>query len=329
MSNDRLYLYRGLEQLVADNFGYFFQRVAEAARLTEVSFEPPLGSPLWHQGRPVRLPVDQVIAPLTLQAAQWELEELDFLRSHLSEDASWTLIDVGANVGLFARQVLAQLPQVGRALCYEPSPSNASCLRANLEGLPAEIHTCALGAASADQVLYIEDGNAGNGSLLPEALALATPGSERRATVAVREALGESRAWLELPGPLVYKSDTQGADPWLATQYDPRFWERVDVAIVELWRLPLGKSDAAPATGSVTEGEAERHADGTHSTSPSLHPRHVDLTALARMLDSFPHKATLPSSYAPDPTPQPWTTQQAIDYLQGDDGQFVNLALWR
>jgi hypothetical protein len=127
----------------------------------------------------------------------------------------------------------------------------------------------------------------------------------------------------------VYKSDTQGIDPWLATQYDSRFWERVDVAILELWRLPRAASGDLALADSSTRVPGEAHAPSHRPPGPSLHPRDVDLAALARVLDRFPHKALLPPAYSPDPSPQPWTTRQALDYLQGDDGRFANLGLWR
>jgi FkbM family methyltransferase len=41
-----------------------------------------------------------------------------------------TLIDCGANIGVFARWALRQ--KVERVICFEPSPQNAVCLRRNL-----------------------------------------------------------------------------------------------------------------------------------------------------------------------------------------------------
>lgn len=45
-------------------------------------------------------------------------------------DAGCTLLDAGANIGVFARWAL--LGGVRRVICFEPSPQNADCLRRNL-----------------------------------------------------------------------------------------------------------------------------------------------------------------------------------------------------
>lgn len=61
-----------------------------------------------------------------------------------------TLIDVGADIGLFSIKMLTSCPSIRRILAFEPNPEGYGWLRRNLSRLPAEIEAHPHCAAIAD-----------------------------------------------------------------------------------------------------------------------------------------------------------------------------------
>lgn len=187
--------------------------------------------------RTLFLPVDAVIGATTLRNKRWDPNKQTALANMLtgaSEDL--TLIDVGANVGLFTRQSLNRIPQIKKAYCYEPNVLNFKLLSRNLGSLPSVLlHNYGLSDVAGSLDFHLDPGNAGNYSLNKSAM----PANYRSTKVDVKEAHAEGLRWLEEnDGRFIYKSDTQGFDEVISTSLDITFWARVKAGIFELWRLP-------------------------------------------------------------------------------------------
>lgn len=267
-------------------------RSLKNACIVDFSYLPSSESPLWDSDRPLRMVVDEIVAPAVFSADAWQPEELQFIRDHVRDDRRYLLVDVGANAGFVTRQVLSSLPAVTGAVCYEPEPKNFDCLRFNVSHRPTVLHNAGLGAADAALDFYLDPANCGNYSLNADAMA---GGSAGRATVQVLDARAESLKWLELGAreggrSFIYKSDTQGSDELIASRVAPSFWDRVDVAVIELWRIDK--------------------------------PR-FDVEAFTAVLDSFPNKVALADPGAP------LTTREVMQYLAGRDRQFADLGMWK
>ena len=85
--------------------------------LRSLEFLPRSGSPLSAQvdgetpGRTVKLVADYLMCPIVLGRHRWQVEELEFAKRVCTGAEPITLVDVGANMGLFSRQMLAGLPR--------------------------------------------------------------------------------------------------------------------------------------------------------------------------------------------------------------------------
>jgi len=152
----------------------------------------------------------------------------------------FVLVDVGANVGFFTRQVYCTL---GDTLCqasysYEPDPDNFVDMRFNLTpwNHKAQILNYGLWAKDEHTTLYRDVRNCGNYSLLQESV---SEGSFSTIMVEMRSAFFEPAEWLKHKLPILYKSDIQGLDEHLATLFPDEFWEKCYAAMIEIWhRVP-------------------------------------------------------------------------------------------
>ncbi len=280
-------LYARLEALKAENhrLKHRFDQVVS------LQYAPLASSPLNYKETPLHLPFDQVMIPHLLESGTWQGDVLEFARDGLSKrpGTSYHLFDVGANIGLMTRQFLAQFPAVKGATCVEPDPGNFAFLKKNTEVFGNVLYlNYALSNAAGKTTFYRESGNIGNYSLIPEAMAQA---KSNEITI---ECLKTSDELLLRGVPaearLIWKSDTQGYDEIIATELSLSFWDRVDVAFMELW--PIGK------------------------------PKY-DVAKLEAILDLFPRK------YLTSDFKKPVTTQEIFAYTKSNDEAYRDLYMAR
>jgi FkbM family methyltransferase len=208
-----------------------------------VEFEPPVQSPLAIEGSSVRLQADAIMFPEVLATGQWQREEIDFFGSRMRPDTSYVLLDIGANAGLICRQALKHYSQIVAAHCFEPDVSNYACLTHNLSSFRGvTLHHAALSDRDGSAVLFLDESNAGNYSLNASAVEAKRYRQQVVRTVETGPALTEIVATLGAKR-LIWKSDTQGYDEYLATLAPLDFWDHVDLAVVEIWRLPKPACD--------------------------------------------------------------------------------------
>jgi FkbM family methyltransferase len=221
----------------------------ELLGVTSIELSPRENTPLYFcwphaAGAPatVRIACDNVMAVEVLTQHAWQRGELDFAASVLAGEPPITLVDVGANMGLVTRQLLARLPNIAHAYVYEPHPGNFELLSFNLAPFErVEYVNAALSNAEGRLEFFLDPENCGNYSLIQAAM----PAEHASTVVEAISALNESRRWLAHASPVFYKSDTQGYDEFIATQLDPRFWNSVLGGIMELWRIDKPDCDAA------------------------------------------------------------------------------------
>lgn len=128
--------------------------------------------------------------------------------------------DIGANIGYYARWVLANLP-ASRVIGFEPMTANVRLLRRNAmllgEGERLTIIDTALGDRDGDAELQIDDMSDGSAVLNEVSGGSASDGRAAKGlggkteAVAIRR-LDTLRAERELPPPNVMKIDTEGAE---------------------------------------------------------------------------------------------------------------------
>ena len=195
---------------------------------------------LGRKGDTLLVPNDKVILPVVLATGGWNAHHLAFLSDHLDMARRYTLLDIGANVGLFSRQVLHRFANIAQCHCLEPDPANYVALRFNMASMldgAVQTHPVGLGDADGDAAFHRDLENCGNYSLHDDAM-------RDRPFTTTSVAVRAARPWLDrhLPGeaPILWKSDTQGNDETIVAACPWPIWRRVDVAVVELWRIRRG-----------------------------------------------------------------------------------------
>lgn len=192
-----------------------------------------LGQP----GDRVVIPNDRVILPAVLVAGAWLPEQLDVLAERLDPAREYTLLDVGANVGLFSRQALKRFGNITVVHCVEPDEANHRALCANLAGLQhvtVTTHQIALGPEAGTAAFFRDAENCGNYSVHVDAM-------RDRPFAQTSVPMVAAGTWLEDAlagdGAIVWKSDTQGNDEAIVAVAPWSVWRRVEVAVIELWRI--------------------------------------------------------------------------------------------
>ena len=251
---------------------FCLRALREHCGLRTLELSPRADSPLGLASDPaaagtIRVPADSLVAPAVLVTHAWQVEEILFLRQVAGGVAAIDLVDVGANIGLFTRQAVLNVPQVRRAFAYEPAPANFACLAHNLRAFAAtcEAVQAALAPAAGTLTFYLDPDNCGNYSLSAHAM----PARYTTTEVQALAAAAESRRWAEGGRPIFYKSDVQGFDEVIAAALEPAFWDQVVGGIFELSRVEK--------------------------------PPH-DGDRFAAVLDAFPHKAFLSAPQTPRST---------------------------
>jgi FkbM family methyltransferase len=87
--------------------------------------------------------------------------EVKFLKSRLSKLHNGYVLDVGANIGKYAKHVKRANPMV-RIFCFEPHPQNFKILCENTRGIVSAAHNVAVGSSAGSMKLYdyrVNDGS--------------------------------------------------------------------------------------------------------------------------------------------------------------------------
>lgn len=271
----------------------------EDANVTKITLLPDQNSPLYManaDGRPLELPLnfDAFIGDMVLYKNSWDLAKIENVTTIIERLGvpQCTLVDVGANVGLFSRQLLRALAgRLTQVIGYEPHPTNFELLEHNLAGAPkCQLHNAGLSDTAGTLTLHVDVANSGNYSLFEGAVLPENKTLSGSVDVEVRDVAIEFSTLAEnCDGSIIYKSDTQGLDQRIACAIPDEFWARTKLAVFELWRLP---------------------------NNP------YDVSAFSAVLDRFDN---LRLQKAFD---RPLTTAEVIEFLDADDRKHGDLYAW-
>ncbi|MDP8996062.1 MAG: FkbM family methyltransferase [Pseudomonadota bacterium] len=191
---------------------------------------------LGQAGDRILLPNDKVISPEVARHGAWDLTNLRAFRSKLNPQKNYTLIDIGANIGLFSRQLLADAPFLTKTLCVEPEAGNYAALLHNLAHFNnrVQFYNFALGRDNGKAKLFRDTSNIGNYSLNADAMRAR---SYDQTEVEVRSVAEWMTDTLSKDGSILWKSDTQGYDELIVSETPEKIWKKIDVALMELWRI--------------------------------------------------------------------------------------------
>jgi FkbM family methyltransferase len=277
-------------KLVADHPRTAFFHSAATMGIPSFSWRLKSDSPLFRSpgAETIELPVDQMIAPRVIDTGRWQNEAIDFLDAHLASGIPAVLFDVGANIGLVTRQLMHRLPAIEAAVCFEPHPVNYRLLEHNLAHLPnCKLVRAAIGDRTGCLDFYEDISNAGNYSLTKHAMDGSTFRTISVECIATSDEVLLSRLppWAAQHA-VIWKSDTQGFDELIATALPDSFWNRVQVGVMELWRIRKPDCDMARFREILNQFPVRRFSkEPTHNQSVDAileycsgrDNRHVDL----------------------------------------------------
>lgn len=227
-----------------------------------VELDLPARSRLAIAGSRLRLRVDSVILPAILDEGAWQYEEVQRISRLIDSSRRYLLVDVGANAGLIARQALLNISSIVAARCYEPDPTNYSCLKHNLDFHPNAIcRNIALGNRKGEMEFFLDNTNSGNFSLVQSAMASHSFTKEVVDVEDANQVFNELELHLDPDWRLIYKSDTQGLDELIVSSIDSSFWSRVDVVLIEIYRIKKPEFDLERFR-SFLEGFRNRSLEG-------------------------------------------------------------------
>jgi FkbM family methyltransferase len=192
---------------------------------------------LGKQGETIAMPYDASIVPDVLATGGWQENTHALFLSHTYPGETYDLVDIGANIGLFSRQILNAPLSVVSATCVEPSKKNFSFLQQNLnfDHVTVRFHNVALGAERGSFELFKDDSNFGNYSLNPNAIAPNEPHSTELVQV---EPAGSFLKNLQKSGDAyLIKIDTQGNDELIVASLPQEILNRTRVLMFEMWNI--------------------------------------------------------------------------------------------
>ena len=102
-------------------------------------------------GDTVVMPFDQVMYPAIVAGSGWATDILEFIQGNINLSRRYVVLDIGANVGMFTRQIALRLPNLERFFCVEPEPGNFRALQYNVGHLLGErASLCGFGFSDTD-----------------------------------------------------------------------------------------------------------------------------------------------------------------------------------
>ena len=201
-------------------------------------------SPLYTKSaRKLYVNVDEIIFPQIITHQEWSTNNNTTLLSHLRGEKIG-LIDIGANVGLFTRQMLIASKKISHAYCFEPKISNFELATANLKSF-TNVSLFNFGLADANKIIdvNIDFTNSGNISLNKKAILNTAYGTEK-IKIRCPDVSKEPFATINKNhNSLAYKSDTQGLDEIIFTHLGTHLWKKIECAMIEIYRIPDKKID--------------------------------------------------------------------------------------
>jgi FkbM family methyltransferase len=193
--------------------------------------------PLGPRGSTLLVPADRVMLPAIFAQAASQADAIEFMIEKMDREKRYILLDIGANIGLVTRQLLHRTRSIDTCLCVEPDQQNFAALSFNLgqfDKVEQRLFNHALGETGGEAEFYRDEENIGNYSLIFDAMRNRTFGVTR---VRVLDANQWFREEVPTDGAILWKSDTQGSDEMIVAEIPWTVWNRVDCAIIELWRI--------------------------------------------------------------------------------------------
>lgn len=242
---------------------------------------------------PLYLLLDPGVGLKVLITKQYDQANINFFAAQLKKNksAKVSIIDIGANIGMFSRQFIGQFKdRLDSIYVYEPDPAIFPILENNLQGIKkVNLFNAGIGDVSGNLDFYIDSDQPSSSSLLQTSLPKKYY-NVKKTTVEIFSADNESKKWLQNDGLLFYKSDTQGYDLNIAIALGVEFFLKVHAGIIEIFPYSSDKEIS-------------------------------NINIFSAIIDSFPYKAAL------DNPNKKLTTEETVAKIYSGNG--FDLIFWR
>jgi len=204
---------------------------------------------LGEKGTILNVPKDNVIFQNVRTYGHWEKHECEFISralqtAHLSTQSKVALLDIGANVGLVTLGAINLSKTATDIHLFEPTPIHIFALKHNLKNLKISgdifVNEHGLSNKSETIKLYRDLGNSGHSSVFNKAVNV-----QNREEIEVR--LESANQYFESNllnyDSFIVKSDIQGLDAQVLSNFPIEFWKKVKAAVIEVWAFTEVKNE--------------------------------------------------------------------------------------
>ena len=262
-----------ITQLIASKIGFRGAKVI--TKLSDGNYQVKLNndSNLGKKGTIINLPKDNVIFEYVKIYGFWAKNESQFLSkalqtAHNSPQTKVALIDIGANVGLVTLSTMNLSKTLTDIHLFEPVPIHASALKHNLKNLIVSgevfVNEFGLGSKPGRKIIYRDKGNSGNSSVFNTAVGIQ---NREEIEISLMSAERYFEDNLKQYEKLILKSDIQGLDAEVLSNFPAEFWNKVEAAVIEVWAFIEIKSD------EVADFIAKISSFGSISWDPNFQKR--------------------------------------------------------
>ncbi len=194
------------------------------------------------KGFELHIPDDQLFSGQICRYGQWDSSDVDFLVEGLNQNKNSVFCDIGANSGLISLQVKNMSRKPTTFILIEPVPSHVKAIKHNMSLNEAKhtitVFELALSNVDGKGEIYIQESNRGNSSLFSGVV----PSNKVQVMpVILQNSEVFAKKYLSNFENIVIKSDTQGMDAMILSQFPSTIWSLVSRAVIEIWAVPMIK----------------------------------------------------------------------------------------
>jgi FkbM family methyltransferase len=198
-------------------------------------------SKLGAKGFELHIPDDRLFSGQISRYGQWDSLDVEFLVDGLNHDKRSVFCDIGANSGLISLQIKNLCANPSTFVIVEPIPNHVRAIKHNLSGPQLTGHKIticefALSDSDGKGVIYIQESNRGNSSLHSEVV---PSDNVNTASVILKDSKSFASNYLSGFENIVIKSDTQGMDAKILSQFPIEIWQFVSRAVIEIWAVAV------------------------------------------------------------------------------------------
>ena len=227
--------------------GTIFTLIAKALKFSEVRLNLPIKIEKEVFNLNVGIGIeDTSIFPFIVKNNGWEqFEALEVFRL-INRESRYTLLDIGANQGLFSLQLLKYLevknaPNIDQVFLFEPDKRLLELIKKNIkenfsDGENFKIISKAIAQSGGTLDFFSESENSSRNTLEEGASKYntSTKNIYQVDCISSADILGELSS-MENDTRVIYKSDIQGSDIEVLLNLPSDLVKRIDIGIVELW----------------------------------------------------------------------------------------------